>query len=53
MEDTITVYHTGFAVVQTPDLQFGRSNADFGQGFSLSDDPAFAERIGAVIMDAR
>lgn len=40
----ITVYHTGFAVVRTPDLQFGRSNTDFGQGFYLSDDLAFAGR---------
>lgn len=44
MEGTITVYHTGFAIVQTPDLQFGRSNTDFGQGFYLSDDLAFAGR---------
>jgi hypothetical protein len=44
VEGTITVYHTGFAIVQTPDLQFGRSNTDFGQGFYLSDDLAFAGR---------
>ena len=44
MERTIRVYHTGFAIVQTPDLQFGRSNTDFGQGFYLSDDLAFAGR---------
>jgi len=43
MEGAVTVYHTGFAVVQTPDLQFGRSNADFGQGFYLSDNAEFAK----------
>ena len=51
MEGTITVYHTGFAVVQTPDLQFGRSNTDFGQGFYLSDDLAFAGRWAKVRKD--
>ncbi len=44
MDGVLTVYHTGFAIVQTPDLQFGRSNTDFGQGFYLSDDLAFAGR---------
>ena len=44
MDGALTVYHTGFAIVQTPDLQFGRSNTDFGQGFYLSDDLAFAGR---------
>lgn len=38
------LYHTGFAEIKTPDLRRGRPNADFGQGFYLSDDPAFAER---------
>ncbi len=52
MEETIAVYHTGFAVVQAPDLQFGRSNADFGQGFYLSDDLAFAGRWAKERKDA-
>ncbi len=52
-EQTLTVFHTGFAKVRKPDLAAGRSNADFGQGFYLSDDKAFAgrwakERIGSV-----
>ena len=38
------LYHTGFAEIPVPDLRRGRVNADFGQGFYLSDDPAFAER---------
>ena len=42
--DTITVYHTGFSEIRTPDLTVGRRNADFGQGFYLSDDAAFAGR---------
>lgn len=51
-EQILTVFHTGFAEVRKPDLTAGRSNADFGQGFYLSDDAAFAgrwakERLGA------
>lgn len=38
------LYHTGFAEIPVPDLRRGRVNADFGQGFYLSDDLAFAER---------
>ncbi len=38
------VFHTGFDKIPVPDLRRGRANADFGQGFYLSDDPAFAER---------
>lgn len=52
-EQVLTVFHTGFAEVRKPDLKIGRSNADFGQGFYLSDDAAFAgrwakERINSV-----
>lgn len=38
------LYHTGFFEIPVPDLRRGRANADFGQGFYLSDDPAFSER---------
>ncbi len=38
------LYHTGFDEIPVPDLRRGRPNADFGQGFYLSDDPAFSER---------
>ena len=40
------LYHTGFEEIPVPDLRRGRANADFGQSFYLSDDPAFAERWG-------
>ena len=38
------LYHAGFAVIESPDIHFGRVNADFGQGFYLSDSRAFAMR---------
>ena len=38
------LYHTGFDEIPVPDLRRGRVNADFGQGFYLSDDPAFSAR---------
>ena len=38
------LFHTGFVEIPVPDLRRGRANADFGQGFYLSDDPAFSER---------
>ena len=36
------LYHTGFDEIPAPDLRRGRANADFWQGFYLSDDPGFA-----------
>lgn len=47
------LYHTGFAEIPVPDLRRGRINADFGQGFYLSDDPAFAERWATEKKDAQ
>ena len=41
---TITLYHSGFQQIRKPDIRYGRSNADFGQGFYLSDDEEFARR---------
>lgn len=38
------LYHTGFEIVEQPDISVGRKNADFGQGFYLSDDRDFSER---------
>lgn len=38
------LYHTGFQVIQTPDVHYGRKNADFGQGFYLTSDAEFAHR---------
>ena len=47
------LYHTGFDEIPVPDLRRGRINADFGQGFYLSDDPAFAERWATEKKDAQ
>ena len=38
------LYHTGFQIIEKPDLRIGRKNADFGQGFYLSDNKEFAKR---------
>ena len=38
------LYHTGFEIIKDPDIRHGRKNADFGQGFYLTDDEAFAHR---------
>lgn len=44
MDDVILVYHAGYEKIMNPDLERGRRNADFGQGFYLSDDGGFAGR---------
>ncbi len=38
------LYHTGELEIHTPDLQRGRKNADFGQGFYLTPDLEFTRR---------
>ena len=38
------VYHTGFDIISSPDIRRGRANADFGQGFYLSDSEEFSRR---------
>ncbi len=44
-QDTLLLlYHTGFSRIPAPDLTVGRRNADFGQGFYLSDDGEFSRR---------
>lgn len=40
----IVLFHTGFARIEKPDISIGRVNADFGQGFYLSDNPEFSKR---------
>ena len=40
----ILLYHTGYQEIREPDIRHGRKNADFGQGFYLSDDEEFAKR---------
>lgn len=38
------LYHTGYSEIKYPDIHYGRKNADFGQGFYLSDDDEFSKR---------
>lgn len=38
------LYHTGFDIIEAPDIHFGRQNADFGQGFYLSGNREFSVR---------
>lgn len=38
------LYHTGYLEIPEPDIHYGRKNADFGQGFYLTADQAFAEK---------
>ena len=44
MDNRILLYHTGYQQIQNPDVHFGRTNADFGQGFYTTKDPEFAKR---------
>ena len=44
MHSTMILYHTGFQEIRVPDVHYGRTNADFGQGFYLSCDREFACR---------
>ena len=48
------LFHTGYQEIRRPDVHFGRKNADFGQGFYLTANEAFAgkwarERKGETI----
>ena len=47
----IMVYHVGFEIIRGPDINRGRKNADFGQGFYLSDDLEFSRRWSRVRKD--
>lgn len=42
--EKICLFHTGFQVIKEIDLQIGRKNADFGQGFYLTPDYEFSKR---------
>lgn len=44
MKRIMRLYHTGFETIPEPDISIGRRNADFGQGFYLSDDREFSKR---------
>lgn len=43
-QDVVTLYHSGFQQIRKPDIHYGRKNADFGQGFYLSDNEEFSRR---------
>ncbi len=45
---TVRLYHTGFQVIREPDIKAGRKNADFGQGFYLSDNMEFSKRWARI-----
>ncbi|MBQ9010095.1 MAG: DUF3990 domain-containing protein [Clostridia bacterium] len=38
------LFHSGLVEIRNPDIYRGRKNADFGQGFYLTTDSAFARR---------
>lgn len=38
------LFHTSYTTIEQPDIKYGRKNADFGQGFYLSDDISFSKR---------
>lgn len=40
----LSLYHTSFEVIPNPDIKRGKKNADFGQGFYLSDNQEFSKR---------
>ena len=51
----IRLFHAGYKEIISPDVHFGRINADFGQGFYTTDDKEFAyswvrEQPGAEII---
>lgn len=49
---TIRVFHTGYEEIPSPDIRYGRKNADFGQGFYLSGSDAFAGKWARQRKDA-
>ena len=49
------LYHVGYQEIREPDVHYGRKNADFGQGFYLTDDREFSlrwakERRGSAVI---
>jgi len=49
--ETLHLFHTGYQVIENPDIDLGRKNADFGPGFYLSDDGEFSRRWARVRKD--
>lgn len=44
MVKNMLLYHTGYQEIKSPDVFYGRKNADFGQGFYMTPDEEFARR---------
>lgn len=42
--ENMLLFHTGFQVIERPEVNVGRKNADFGPGFYLSGDKEFSKR---------
>lgn len=42
--EKLILYHSGLYTLPEPDIRHGRKNADFGQGFYLSDSEGFSKR---------
>ena len=40
----IKVFHASYQIIEKPDVHYGRINADFGQGFYVTDSKEFASR---------
>ena len=38
------VFHASYERIENPDIHYGRKNADFGQGFYVTDAREFASR---------
>ncbi|MCR5754961.1 MAG: DUF3990 domain-containing protein [Acetatifactor sp.] len=47
------LYHAGFEIIKNPDVHYGRKNADFGQGFYVTDREEFARRWAKERRDMR
>lgn len=42
--EILKLYHTSSAVIESPDVNYGRRNADFGGGFYTSDSAEFSRK---------
>lgn len=48
---SLKLFHVGFNVIEAPDIYYGKKNADFGQGFYLSDDVIIGPIANDTIYD--
>ena len=51
--NSINLYHTSFDIIKNPDIKYGRKNADFGQGFYLSDNKEFSKLWSRIRKDQK